>query len=119
MDSAHLGSLLDILNTLLADRSPLVLGAAAAAWKDIAFDRLDLLHPHYRHLCRNVLDADEWGQTALLQVLTRYARLNFLRPTTSEPNGPAMDADLELLLTSSEPLLQSRNPAVCVLISIS
>ena len=115
MDSAHLGSLLDILNTLLADRSALVLGSAAAAWSDMCPDRLDLLHAHYRTLCRSLLDADEWGQVSLLNVLARYGRQNFLDPNrakAAQSELPTVDADLELLLRCAEPLLQSRNPAV-------
>lgn len=108
MDSAHLGSLIDILNILLNDRSALVLGAAISAFNDLIPTRMDLLHPHYRHLCRSLIDADEWGQVALLRVLAKYARLNFVDPG----KATKLDPDLELLLKSSEPLLQSRNPSV-------
>lgn len=97
-----------IVALLLADRSPLVVGAAAAAFADVCPAQTDLLHPVYRALCRALVDADEWGQVALLDVLMPYARSNFLDPSIAP-----LDADLDLLLRCTEPLLASRNPAVC------
>jgi AP-3 complex subunit beta len=59
------------------------------------------------------VDVDEWGQVELLELLMRYAR-NMLPKPTSVGKGEEVevDKDLQLLLTSSEPLFQSRNPAV-------
>lgn len=58
---------------------------------------------------------DEWGQVYLLNLLLRYARTMLPKPTVSQ-DGESMeeevDADLQLLLVSSEPLFQSKNPAV-------
>lgn len=59
---------------LLADRSPLSIGATAAAFNFMCPNRLELIHQHYRRLCRTLPDADEWGQTNLLELLSRYAR---------------------------------------------
>lgn len=45
----------------------------------------------------------------------RYARTILPRPAGGKEEGAAeeeVDKDLQLLLTSSEPLFQSRNPAV-------
>jgi AP-3 complex subunit beta len=68
---------------------------------------------HYRRLCRVLIDADEWGQVNLLELLVRYARTMLPRPTTSrDSETEEIDQDLELLLTSAEPLFQSCNPAV-------
>jgi AP-3 complex subunit beta len=65
-----------------------------------------------------IVDVDEWGQVNLLELLIRYARTMLPRPTIShnslgegEEKGD-VDSDLELLLSSAEPLFQSRNPAV-------
>ena len=60
---------------------------------------------------------DEWGQVDLLNLLVRYARTMLPRPlVTEDADGQheEIDPDLRLLLTSSEPLFQSRNPAVGV-----
>jgi AP-3 complex subunit beta len=81
LDPAHLSSLLPILSTLLADHSGLVVGSACAAFDQICPARYDLIHPHYRHLCRSLFEgADEWGQVAIIKVLLRYARTHFLDP---------------------------------------
>jgi AP-3 complex subunit beta len=107
LDDSHLPALIDILQTLLRDRSPLTLGAVATAFDALCSTRLDLLHQHYRRLCRMLVDADEWGQIDLLNLLVRYARTMLLRPTSTE-----VDVDVSLLVRSAEPLLQSKNPAV-------
>ncbi|KAH9958555.1 adaptin N terminal region-domain-containing protein [Russula dissimulans] len=117
LDDSQLPSLIAILLTLLRDRSPLSIGSVATAFEAVCPTRLDLLHPHYRRLCRVLVDVDEWGQVNLLELLIRYARTMLPRPTTSHDDSPEkekedVDPDLELLLVSAEPLFQSRNPAV-------
>ena len=101
---------------MLRDRSPLSIGSVAVAFETVCPTRLDLLHPHYRRLCRVLVDVDEWGQVNLLELLIRYARTMLPRPTTSHDSPgeekEEVDPDLELLLTSAEPLFRSRNPAV-------
>jgi AP-3 complex subunit beta len=94
----------------------LSIGSVATAFETVCPTRLDLLHSHYRRLCRVIVDVDEWGQVNLLELLIRYARSMLPRPTVSH-NTPGkekedVDPDLELLLASAEPLFQSRNPAV-------
>ncbi len=116
LDESQLPSLIEILSTLLRDRSPLSIGSVATAFETVCPTRLDLLHTHYRRLCRVIVDVDEWGQVNLLELLIRYARTMLPRPTVSH-NSPGeekedFDPDLELLLASAEPLFQSRNPAV-------
>ncbi len=66
-----------------------------------------MLHQQYRRLCRTLVDVDEWGQIDLLNLLLRYARTMLPRPSEED-----IDADVKFLLTSAEPLYQSRNPAV-------
>ncbi|KZW02860.1 hypothetical protein EXIGLDRAFT_759572 [Exidia glandulosa HHB12029] len=110
LDASQQSALLAILTQMLADRSPLAVGSVATAFNALCPDRLDLLHPHFRRLARLVVDVDEWGQIVLLDLLSRYARTMLARPPPDESG--AMDPDLQLLLTSAEPLLASRNPAV-------
>jgi hypothetical protein len=43
-------------------------------------DRLDLMHKHFRKFCTVVVDMDEWGQIACINLLTRYARTQFTDP---------------------------------------
>ena len=116
LDESQLPSLIEILSTLLRDRSPLSIGSVATAFETVCPTRLDLLHTHYRRLCRVIVDVDEWGQVNLLELLIRYARTMLPRPTAShvgpEEEKEEVDSDLELLVTSAEPLFQSRNPAV-------
>ena len=129
MDSSSLPQLIAILQTLLASPSPLTLGASLTAFLEICPERLDLLHPYYRHICRLVVDADEWGQVVVLEVLTRYARTMLEKPETptakrdaksgdeSEDEFEGIDIDLAMFLHCTRPLFQSRNPAVLLAIS--
>ncbi len=63
-----------------------------------------------------IVDVDEWGQVNLLELLIRYARTMLPRPTVSHhipgEEKEDVDPDLKLLLSSAEPLFQSRNAAV-------
>lgn len=43
-------------------------------------DRLDLIDKHFRKFCTVVVDLDEWGQIACINLLTRYARTQFTDP---------------------------------------
>lgn len=64
-------------------------------------------------MCRLLIDLDEWGQLMWLNLLLRYARTMLLKPSPDGAGeGHSSDADLELLLSSSESLLHSRNSAV-------
>lgn len=121
LDDSQLPSLIDILSTLLRDRSPLSMGSVAIAFEALCPTRLDLLHVHYRRLCRMLIDVDEWGQVNLLELLVRYSRTMLPRPATSHDSlgeeTEEIDQDLELLLASAEPLFQSCNPAVVMSVS--
>jgi AP-3 complex subunit beta len=114
LDKGHSQSLITIISTLLRDRSPLPVGAVVVAFETVCPTRLDLLHQQYRRLCKILADVDEWGQVGLLSLLTRYARVMLSKPLVSGDGEytKEIDQDLRLLLTSAEPLLQSRNPAV-------
>ncbi|KAF8515386.1 adaptin N terminal region-domain-containing protein [Hysterangium stoloniferum] len=114
LDPSHLTVLEPVLLGLLRDRSPVSIGCVAEAFSAVCPQRLDLLHPHYRRLCRVLVDVDEWGQVSLMNLLLRYARQMLPKPQMLEDcNGKEdIDPDIRLLLSSAEPLFQSRNPAV-------
>lgn len=128
--------LLECLSTLLGDRQYFVAGAAVMAFTQVCPDRIDLMHKHYHSLVRKLVDMDEWGQLATLQLMTVYARRCFPNheapssftdqdqtvdfydtKTTPASISTSIDPDLALLLTSVQPLLQSRNSAVIVAVT--
>ncbi len=88
MDTTTQPLLLAILETLLASPSPVTLGVTLTAWHDICPDNLAMLHPHYRRLCRLLVDADEWGQIVTLSVLLRYARAMLEKPESAGAVDP-------------------------------
>uniref|UniRef100_A0A8R1DNA6 AP-3 complex subunit beta n=1 Tax=Caenorhabditis japonica TaxID=281687 RepID=A0A8R1DNA6_CAEJA len=104
--------LVDCIDFLLADRRSLVLGSAVYAFDEICPHRLDLLHKHFRALCRGLADVDEWGQIVMINMLTRYARHELADPDKGPP-----DSDIVLLLNSARPLLQSRNCSVVMAVT--
>ncbi|VUZ52895.1 unnamed protein product [Hymenolepis diminuta] len=75
-------SLVEIINKLLEDKSTVVAGSAIQAFEEVCSERLDLIHKHYRKLCSLLMDVDEWGQVAIINMLTRYARTQFPDPKT-------------------------------------
>ena len=58
----------------------LVAGSAVMAFEDVCPERIDLIHKNYRKLCNLLIDIDEWGQVAVIHMLTRYARTQFVDP---------------------------------------
>lgn len=134
LDPSQEPQILEILATLLNDDAIMVLGSAIAAFNEVCPDNWDLIHRNFRKICYLVGDLEEWGQVPALQMLTRYARTQFLDPyaefkrkqaetkveedeepdlmALSGPNETNLDPDHRLLLRSVLPLLQSRNPAV-------
>ena len=112
-DPAQLSAIIPILISLLKDKSPLSIGTVALAFQSICPTRLDLLHSHYRRLCRSLADVDEWGQIYLLDLLSRYARSMLSEPISDNESGTQdIDLDLQLFLDSAKPLFMSRNAAV-------
>ncbi|KAF8841272.1 hypothetical protein BDN67DRAFT_967479 [Paxillus ammoniavirescens] len=115
LDSTQQSALISVITTLLRDRSPHSIGSAVIAFESVCPTRLDLLHQQYRRLCKLLIDVDEWGQIDLLNLLLRYARTMLPKPVISlngESTEEELDDDLQLLLSSSEPLFRSKNPAV-------
>eukprot|EP00238_Polyblepharides_amylifera_P013156 CAMPEP_0196575746 /NCGR_PEP_ID=MMETSP1081-20130531/5164_1 /TAXON_ID=36882 /ORGANISM="Pyramimonas amylifera, Strain CCMP720" /LENGTH=844 /DNA_ID=CAMNT_0041894145 /DNA_START=15 /DNA_END=2549 /DNA_ORIENTATION=+ len=80
MDPSMTDQLMEVIEMLLADRTPLVVGSAVAAFLAVCPERLDLLHSHFRKLCKMIVDVDEWGQALLTNLLLRYARTQFCKP---------------------------------------
>ena len=55
-------------------------GSAIQAFEEVCPERIDLIHKNYRKLCGLLVDVDEWGQVAIINMLTRYARTQFVSP---------------------------------------
>ncbi|XP_043719934.1 AP3-complex subunit beta-A [Telopea speciosissima] len=62
----------EIVNILLSDQSPGVVGAAAAAFICVCPNKLSLLGRNFRRLCETLPDVEEWGQIVLIGILLRY-----------------------------------------------
>ncbi|KAJ3117869.1 AP-3 complex subunit beta-2, partial [Phlyctochytrium bullatum] len=88
LDPNQKDAFIEIIEMLLNDNSTLVLGSVISGFNQICPERLDLIHKHYRKLCRLLIDADEWSQIEILNLLLRYARLNFLDPNKDEGTVP-------------------------------
>jgi AP-3 complex subunit beta len=58
----------------------LVAGSAIQAFEEVCPERIDLIHKNYRKLCNLLIDVDEWGQVVIINMLTRYARTQFVNP---------------------------------------
>lgn len=56
---------------------------------------MDLIHKNYRKLCNLLVDVDEWGQVIIINMLTRYARTQFVDPNGDEDlaNMDGLDGD--------------------------
>jgi AP-3 complex subunit beta len=146
LDPTTLPLLVDQIALLLGDRQYYVAGAAVMAFLELCPERIDLVHPHYKGLIKKLLDMDEWGQLATLRLVLVYARKCFPRRTRrikkgeqqgktvkkdfydedfdekvaadeSEEETVVLDPDLDLLLRSILPLLQSRNSAVIIAVA--
>lgn len=134
--------LVEVIGKLLADKTTLVAGSVVMAFEEVCPERIDLIHKNFRKLCNLLIDVEEWGQVVIINMLTRYARTQFLDPNKAEiiqeeteksfygeedsdedekndnEEGEVqrkpyvMDQDHRLLLRSAKPLLQSRNAAV-------
>ncbi|RYG55244.1 hypothetical protein EON66_05765 [archaeon] len=72
--------LMEIVDRLLDDKTTAVLSSAVAAFNELCPDNFSMIHPYFRKLCSLLADLDEWGQIAALNILTRYARTQFVNP---------------------------------------
>ncbi|KAH0619941.1 hypothetical protein JD844_014386 [Phrynosoma platyrhinos] len=64
----------------ISDHIPLVAGSVVMAFEEVCPERIDLIHKNYRKLCNLLIDVEEWGQVVIINMLTRYARTQFLSP---------------------------------------
>lgn len=113
IDGSSRETLLEPLAALLNDRSLEVLGSAVAVLDEIAPDRLDLVHVHFRYLCRSLHAMDPSSQVAALRVLLRYGRTQFTRQGVDDGESEdSLDPDLKLLLFHAQALLTSQHSSV-------
>ncbi|XP_063627442.1 AP-3 complex subunit beta-2 [Cydia splendana] len=141
LDPEQKEELVSIIDKLLSDKAPLVVGSAAMAFTEVCPERMSLIHRSYRKICSLLADVDEWGQLTLLNVLTVYAKTFFPDPndeqystdsdepfyeSDSETDGvpkkrpqraAPLDPDHRLLLRAAKPLLQSRNSGVVMAVA--
>ncbi|KAJ1660034.1 AP-3 complex subunit beta [Dispira simplex] len=78
-------SLVSVIKILLQDNTPMTIGSVIQAFNEVCPDQFDLIHPHFAKLCHMLIDTDEWGQVAIVNLLMRYARTQFLDPNTILP----------------------------------
>uniref|UniRef100_A0A665VJN6 AP-3 complex subunit beta n=1 Tax=Echeneis naucrates TaxID=173247 RepID=A0A665VJN6_ECHNA len=127
LDPEQKDQLIEVIEKLLADKTTLVAGSVVMAFEEVCPERIDLIHKNYRKLCNLLIDVEEWGQVVIINMLTRYARTQFLNPNINEGSAEAMamakrkpyvmDPDHRLLLRNTKPLLQSRNAAVVMAVA--
>ena len=72
LDSSQLEHLEEILSTLLADSSTMVLGSVVVAFNEICPTHLHLIHPHFRKICLLLTDMDEWTQVNRILLTSLY-----------------------------------------------
>ncbi|XP_017348123.2 AP-3 complex subunit beta-1 isoform X2 [Ictalurus punctatus] len=133
--------LIEVIEKLLRDKSTLVAGSVVMAFEEVCPERIDLIHKNYRKLCNLLIDVEEWGQVVIVNMLTRYARTQFISPwredgvfdencenafydsdeekkdDVTQTKPYMMDPDHRLLLRNIKPLLQSRNTAVVMAVA--
>ncbi|XP_068219905.1 AP-3 complex subunit beta-2 [Palaemon carinicauda] len=143
LDPDQKEELIQVLEKLLSDKTTLVVGSAVMAFEEVCPERIDLIHKNYRKLCNLLVDVEEWGQIVIINMLTRYARTQFVDPNIGEHveekekpfyeeeeeeedtaaeldnsrRPKLMDSDHRLLLRNTKPLLQSRNAAVVLAVA--
>uniref|UniRef100_A0A3Q3AY62 AP-3 complex subunit beta n=1 Tax=Kryptolebias marmoratus TaxID=37003 RepID=A0A3Q3AY62_KRYMA len=138
LDPEQKDQLIEVIEKLLADKTTLVAGSVVMAFEEVCPERIDLIHKNYRKLCNLLIDVEEWGQVVIINMLTRYARTQFLNPNINDEDEDddekekekkaeaaamakrkpyVMDPDHRLLLRNTKPLLQSRNAAVVMAVA--
>ncbi|XP_039629498.1 AP-3 complex subunit beta-2 [Polypterus senegalus] len=84
LDPEQKDQLIEVIEKLLADKTTLVAGSVVMAFEEVCPERIDLIHKNYRKLCNLLIDVEEWGQVVIINMLTRYARTQFLNPNQNE-----------------------------------
>lgn len=94
LDEEQKADLIEVIEKLLSDRTTLVVGSAVMAFEEVCPERVDLIHKNYRKLCNLLVDVDEWGQVVIINMLTRYARTQFIDPNVDDTDtDPAVEAE--------------------------
>uniref|UniRef100_A0A3Q3G2H8 AP-3 complex subunit beta n=1 Tax=Labrus bergylta TaxID=56723 RepID=A0A3Q3G2H8_9LABR len=84
LDPEQKDQLIEVIEKLLADKTTLVAGSVVMAFEEVCPERIDLIHKNYRKLCNLLIDVEEWGQVVIINMLTRYARTQFLNPNMNQ-----------------------------------
>ncbi len=111
LDPDQKEELVGVIEKLLGDRTTLVVGSAVMAFEEVrenvihnkvrkwslfltgpvSFflpqvcpERIDLVHKNYRKLCNLLVDVEEWGQVVIVNMLSRYARTQFVDPNACD-----------------------------------
>ncbi|XP_034031841.1 AP-3 complex subunit beta-2 isoform X4 [Thalassophryne amazonica] len=84
LDPEQKDHLIEVIEKLLSDKTTLVAGSVVMAFEEVCPERIDLIHKNYRKLCNLLIDVEEWGQVVIINMLTRYARTQFLNPNINE-----------------------------------
>lgn len=109
VEESLLPQLSELLSKVLKDPYMLVVGPAVLVLHILFPNRLDLLHPHYRRICRGLSNFEDWYIPTTLTVLLRYARTYLDKRLVGIETT---DPDLKLLLDNVEPLFNSSSPSV-------
>jgi len=83
----------------------LVIGSAIQAFEELCPERIDLIHKNYRKLCSLLADVEEWGQVIIINMLTRYARTQFVDPNqvcSAVLDTKAMHSNFSVIFLMSE-----------------
>ncbi|KAI9230538.1 MAG: adaptin N terminal region-domain-containing protein [Piptocephalis tieghemiana] len=108
-DPSQESVLVGILELLLNDRSPLVLGASVVVLREMRLAYPSrLIHPYYRKLCHALIDTDPAGQVAILQLLLSYGRTQFTRPKDVQAPGLTDHHASKLPLQDLESFLEDK-----------
>ena len=124
LEPNEIESYLPLIERLLADPSPIAFSGAIAAYWSLCPDNIDMLHPHFRYMCQNIMKFDEYAQLFIIRSLTIYSRYCFKNPEDEQvdesaaafwDDGPQKDTlsgDHLMLIHAAKRLLQSPNSAV-------
>lgn len=109
-DDCDSNTILDLLSRLLSDACPIVLGAAVNALHLIAPERLDLLHSHFRRICREIDSFEVIYLPSVLSMLERYARTYLDKKLVD--HYADTDVDMKLLIEAAGSILSLDSPSV-------
>jgi AP-3 complex subunit beta len=144
LDPLQKEGLIELIHQLINnEKSHIVMGSVLYSMDQICPERYNLIHKHFKRVCKLLVESDEWSQIQIIQVLARYCRIHFTDPShcssasltradesqngiAKEPSPPPLetishfpqlDPDYQLFIDSCKALLASRNPMLIVLAS--